>query len=176
MKICYKMKLLPFLVLWNAWVKHSHCVSSQVWFVWIHALSQRQWKWAFLLCIRGWTQSTSWHLLALVLVVRAVDKWLLMARRCPWNWVLLCLSSLLSLKLHCNPQGGFSQLLKIEGIGQMHFSTDQLLLKQSKNMTHKYRPPPLHLWASPCSSLFLKGCLLAGATIFPWTGAAAARA
>ncbi len=63
------------------------CVSSEVWFVCIHAVSRRQWKRGFLLCLRRWIQSTSWHLLALARVGCAVDKRLLMARRSPWNWV-----------------------------------------------------------------------------------------
>lgn len=37
------------------------------------------------------------------------------------------------------------ELLKIEGIGQIDFSADRLLLKRSENMRRKYGPPPLHL-------------------------------
>lgn len=36
-------------------------------------------------------------------------------------------------------------MLKIEGIGQIDFSADRLLLKRSENMRRKYGPPPLHL-------------------------------
>lgn len=36
-------------------------------------------------------------------------------------------------------------MLKIEGIGQIDFSADRLLLKRSENMRRKYGPPLLHL-------------------------------
>lgn len=48
--------------------------------------------------------------------------------------------------LRCS--GWLSKLLKIEGIGQIGFRADQLLLKQSEDASHECRPACLHLLAS----------------------------
>lgn len=156
------MRHLSFPVLCNSWDGDRRCVSSEVCFVGLLAVSRGQWKRVFLLCLRRWIQSTSWHLLALARV-GSCSWWMAINGQTLTLKLSFTLPLLITLS-ETTPESSrwISKLLKIEGIGQIDFSTDRLLLKQSENMSCKYRRPPLHLWVSSRSSLFLKGCGLAG--------------